>query len=146
MTGDPFQNARNEFMSRTLTEEDVRELNAESDAERAFMDSCDDDDLLKLFEETNNGAYLNELQARVHARAEAQQAEAGPQPLVDARGVDYVERIHALDREYGGANLRLRCLELAQRSPDGASPPPVEKVIERAVAYWRFLLKGEKLA
>lgn len=36
--------------------------------------------------------------------------------------------------------IRLRCIELALAAPDGASPPPLDQVMERARAYWQFIL------
>jgi hypothetical protein len=45
--------------------------------------------------------------------------------------------------EYTPHRLRLRCLGMALLVPDGAAPPPLAEVIERAIAYWHFISKGE---
>lgn len=65
------------------------------------------------------------------------------EPLPDAPGADFLGRIEALDRAHAGYNWRLRCLELAHERPDGASPPQLAEVIERARSYWAFIQKGE---
>lgn len=63
----------------------------------------------------------------------------GQANLEAARQPDYIDRIEALDRAYGGANLRLQCLSMASYAPDGAAAPPIAEVMARAEAYWRFV-------
>ena len=71
-----------------------------------------------------------------------EEALAHVEPLPTAPGADYIDRIEALDRHYGGANLRLQCLSFALMSPDGAPPPGLLEVIARAEAYWKFVCFG----
>lgn len=37
------------------------------------------------------------------------------------------------------AQMRMQCLHMALTVPDGAAPPPLAEVIERAEAYWSFV-------
>jgi len=46
-------------------------------------------------------------------------------------------------RDYERMSMRLNCLSMALVVPDGAQPPPLAEVIERARTYWRFVETGE---
>jgi hypothetical protein len=48
--------------------------------------------------------------------------------------------------DYTLHHLRLQCLSMALAAPDGAPPPPLIVVIERAQAYWRFISGGDETA
>lgn len=41
--------------------------------------------------------------------------------------------------DYGRLQMRMQCLSMAMGFPDGAMPPPLDVVIERATAYWAFV-------
>ena len=41
------------------------------------------------------------------------------------------------------AKMRQECLYMALRAPDGAQMPPLDEVLKRARAYWRFIQTGE---
>lgn len=41
--------------------------------------------------------------------------------------------------DYTLQHLRLSCLQMALAAPDGAPPPPLSEVLDRAQAYWRFV-------
>jgi hypothetical protein len=43
--------------------------------------------------------------------------------------------------DYELCHMRMHCLQLALTAPDGAPPPPLAEVIERARAYWAFVVK-----
>jgi hypothetical protein len=47
--------------------------------------------------------------------------------------------------DYQPYHLRMECINMALRVPDGAPPPPLAEVMERAAAYWAFMQDGAPL-
>lgn len=41
--------------------------------------------------------------------------------------------------DYQPHHLRIECIYMALRVPDGCAPPPLDEVMARAERYWRFI-------